>query len=336
MEDRKAGGVAVVGCGAWGRNLARCLAELGALAGVVDHHAGAARALGERHGCRALTLDAALADPAVAAIAIATQPARHLAVAMAALDAGRHLLVEKPLTLDLADAEALVRAARARSRVLMVGHILHYHPGFIALRRLVTEGALGRLRRIRATRLNLGAVRREESALWCLAPHDVSMVLALTGGPPESVTALADHPLGRPAADTATLRLGFAGGASAQIEVSWLHPFKEQRLVAIGTEAMAVLDDAEPWERKLVLHPVRVGPDGGICRGPPEPVALTPAEPLLEECRHFLACIADGTEPRTGGAEALAVMAVLAEAERVVACPDMDRTEKVKSPCPTA
>jgi predicted dehydrogenase len=306
-------GVAVVGCGAWGQNIARCLAELDVLAAVVDHHPGNAKAAADRVGAPARPLDDVLADPSVAAVAIATQPRHHHPIGLAALAAGKHLFVEKPLTLDLGEARALIAAARARRRILMVGHLLRYHPAFVALADLVAAGRLGRILRLRAARLNLGRVRSDEDALWCLAPHDVSMALALVGGPPTTVETFAAHPLGRPIADAVVVQLGFATGATALIEASWLHPVKEQRLTVIGSEGMAVFDDCAPWERKLTLHRHRVG-TGATMAGEAAPVPLDPTEPLRLELAHFLDSVHTGREPTTGSDEALAVMNVLARA----------------------
>jgi predicted dehydrogenase len=314
MQDRTIS-VAVVGCGAWGRNLVRNFAELGVLGAVADRDEARGRAVAEAHGVRFLTLEAILAEPAIGAICIATQPSTHHAIGMAGLAAGKHLLVEKPLTLDREEAASLVAEAAARDRILMVGHILQYHPAFAALRDLVAQGALGRLRRIHSSRLNLGAIRAEEGALWCLAPHDVSMILALAGESPARVEGFAEHVLGRAPADTATLRLDFATGLSAMIQVSWLHPVKEHRLSVIGEEGMAVFDDTRPWGEKLVLYRHRVGPDLAIARAEPEPVPVPEGEPLREECRAFLNAIETGTPPPTDGAEALRVMDVLARAE---------------------
>jgi predicted dehydrogenase len=255
-------------------------------------------------------------------VAIVTQPCHHCEIGTASLAAGKHVFIEKPLALNIAEADALAEAARAAGRVLMVGHILHYHPGFAALRALASSGALGRILRVQARRLSLGRIRQDEDALWCLAPHDVSMVLALLGARPTSVDAFAEHLLGRPAADAAVVRLGFAAGATALIEVSWLNPIKEQRLTLIGSKGMAVFDDTAPWERKLVhfRHTVRMGADApAIEASEPIAVVLTPEEPLLAECRHFLDCIETGRAPLTGPDEALAVVQVLDRASRAVA-----------------
>jgi UDP-2-acetamido-3-amino-2,3-dideoxy-glucuronate N-acetyltransferase len=195
----------------------------------------------------------------------------------------------------------------------MVGHLLRYHPAFLALQDLVAAGELGAIRHIRAHRFNFGAIRREEDAAACLAPHDISMVLALLRAEPDVVDARLAYPLGRPIADMATIALAFPGGVSADISVSWLHPEKEQRLVVTGERAIAVFDDLRPWESKLTLTRLRASPDGS---GPPrrmdmEPVPVTPAEPLALECRHFLEAIAGDRLPLTDGEEAMRVMTVL-------------------------
>ncbi|WP_188910669.1 Gfo/Idh/MocA family protein [Salinarimonas ramus] len=306
--------IAVIGCGAWGRNIARCFSSLGVLEAVVDPNRQTVESLTALFGCRGATLDEVLADPGIGALAIATPPSLHREVAEAALAAGKHVYVEKPLTLNHPDALAVVEAARGADRILMTGHILQFHNGFRALKQLVASGRLGEVKRIHANRLNLGAVRKEEDALWCLAPHDVSMVLALMGGSPESVEAFGEGHLRKDTADAVTMRLGFAGGPQAMIHVSWLHPFKEHRLSVIGSQAMAVFDDCLPWDKKVQIYPHQVSLDGGsptVVRADPVPVAIEQAEPLLAECAHFLECCITGAEPITGATEALAVMDVL-------------------------
>jgi acetyltransferase-like isoleucine patch superfamily enzyme len=203
----------------------------------------------------------------------------------------------------------------------MVGHLLQYHPGFIRLRRLVAEGALGRLQYVYSNRLNLGKVRREEDILWSFAPHDLSMILSLVGDEPSEVTAEGGYYLHRTVADVTTTQLAFPGGERAHVFVSWLHPFKEQKLVVIGDRAMAVFDDGEPWSRKLLLYPHKIEWRAAMPvpqRAEAEPVPLDEAEPLALECRHFLDCIATGARPRTDGAEGLRVLRVLTRASRAL------------------
>jgi predicted dehydrogenase/acetyltransferase-like isoleucine patch superfamily enzyme len=307
--------VALIGCGAWGRNIARNLADLGALAAVCDTDTAAAEAAA--HGAPVRDVDDVLADPAIDAVAIATPAATHAALAAVALAAGKHVFVEQPLALDVAEAEQLVTQAATTRRVLMVGHLMRHHPAFAALLDLVRAGTLGPPSYIHARRLNLGRIRREEDILWSFAPHDVSMILAVAGTFPERVTAQGVAVLNPEVADVTTTQLAFPGGLRAEIHVSWLNPFKEQRLVVVGERGMAVLDDGQDWNRKLVRYPHRIAWQGGLPVAEPasgEPVALTPAEPLAVELRHFLDCIATGAAPLTDGAEGLAVLRVLAAA----------------------
>ena len=184
----------------------------------------------------------------IAAVAIAAPAAHHASLARAALEAGKHVFVEKPLALTLVEAERLCQLAEQRDRCLMVGHLLQYHPAFIALRDLVNRGELGRLQYLYSNRLNLGKVRREEDILWSFAPHDLSMILSLVGQEPTEVSASGAYFLHRTIADVTTTHLAFPGGEQAHVFVSWLHPFKEQKLVAVGDRAMAVFDDSLAME----------------------------------------------------------------------------------------
>jgi acetyltransferase-like isoleucine patch superfamily enzyme len=200
----------------------------------------------------------------------------------------------------------------------MVGHLLQYHAAFTRLAEMVRDGVLGHLEYVYSNRLNLGRFRREENILWSFAPHDLSMILGLIGTEPDHVHAVGGWPLHRSIADVTTTHLGFPGGERAHVFVSWLHPFKEQKLVAVGEGGMAVFDDGEPWESKLVVYPHHVDWREGLpepVRAEAQPVALKAAEPLEEECRHFVDCVQSGTTPRTDGREGLRVLRVLAAAE---------------------
>src|SRR5437588_2229712 len=250
--------VAVIGCGYWGRNLVRNFAELGALAAICDPDQATASQLSARYGAPVAALEPMLRDPAIAGVAIAAPAAQHAALASAAIGAGKHVFVEKPLALTVSEAERLCDFATAHDRRLMVGHLLQYHPAFIALRQLVREGALGRLQYLYSNRLNLGKVRREEDILWSFAPHDLSMILSLVGQEPSGVTATGGSYLHKTIADVTTTQLVFPGGEQAHVFVSWLHPFKEQKLVVIGDQAMAVFDDGQEWSDKLLLYPHKI------------------------------------------------------------------------------
>jgi len=310
--------VAVVGCGAWGKNHVRTHASLGSLAAVVDPDPSVAAAQAEAHGVPARRFADVLADGGIDAVVIAAPAADHARLADAALLADKHVFVEKPLALTVDDAERTVALAASRDRVLMVGHLLQYHVAFLALRDLVAEGRLGQLRYLYSNRLNLGQFRQEENSLWSFAPHDLSMLLALVGAEPDEVWATGASYLSTDVADVTTTHLGFPGGVRAHVFVSWLHPFKEQRLVVVGSDAMAVFDDLQPWESKLVVYEHGVDWSAGRprpARAEGLAIELAPTEPLRMECEHFLSCVETGAIPRTDGNEGLRVLRVLARAE---------------------
>lgn len=314
--------MAVIGCGAWGKNLIRNFAELGALEGVIDHSPEKAQAFAEQHDARHMPFGDVLRDERVDGVVIAVPGDAHFEIAKQALLAGKHIYVEKPLTLRLDEAEELVALADEKGLCLMVGHLLQYHPVFLALRNLVDEGRLGDLRYVYSNRLALGRIVRDQNALWDLAPHDISMVLSLMGTEPENVEAVGACHLKPDVTDTATLHLDFPGAPRAKIFVSWFHPFKEHKLVVIGSEAMAVFNDGEAWDDKLMLYPHGLSWDDDLpvpSKADAEPIAVPQAEPLKEECRHFLECIATGTAPRTDGHEALRVQKVLTKAAEELA-----------------
>jgi acetyltransferase-like isoleucine patch superfamily enzyme len=190
-------------------------------------------------------------------------------------------------------------------------------PAFLELRRIVREGKLGRLQYVASNRLSLGKIRREEDILWSFAPHDISMILSLVGAAPSRVSAVGAYVLHQSIADVTTTHLAFPGGEQAHVFVSWLHPVKEQKLVVVGSLAMAVFDDTEPWPRKLLLYQHQIQWKDNV----PVPekadalaIPVEPGEPLGQECRHFLECIRTGARPRTDGREGLGVLRVLSQA----------------------
>jgi UDP-2-acetamido-3-amino-2,3-dideoxy-glucuronate N-acetyltransferase len=316
--------VAVIGCGYWGKNLVRNFAELGVLAAICDVDEATAARLSQQYGVCSASLEAIWREPAIAGVAIAAPAAQHAAVARAAIEAGKHVFVEKPLALTVPEAKAVLELAEQRGRRLMVGHLLQYHPAFIKLRELIREGALGRLQYLYSNRLNLGKVRREEDILWSFAPHDLSMILSLVGAEPTEVWAQGGFYLHRAIADVTTTHLNFPGGEQAHVFVSWLHPFKEQKLVVIGDRAMAVFDDGQGWDEKLLLYPHRIEWRETLPVPIPaaaDAVKLQAGEPLNLECRHFLDCIATGQRPRTDGEEGLRVLRVLARASAALSTP---------------
>jgi len=314
--------VALIGAGPWGRNLARSFHTLGALAAVSDPDASAlAKCLEGLDGVEAATSVAqVLGRSDVTAVAIAAPAALHYALAKQALDAGKDVFVEKPLCLDVKEGVALGALADREGRVLMVGHLLRYHPHVCRLLELVAQGELGRLHYITSNRLNLGRIRNEENALWSFAPHDLSVILALAGyRMPESIRCDGESYLTQGVCDTTLTSLRFSEGLRAHVYVSWLNPFKEQKLTVVGSKGMAVFDDTQPWATKLVVFRDYLRwQDGRLpvpTRATGTPVLVPEAEPLLEECRHFLECCAARRSPRTDAAEGLRVLQLLSAAQ---------------------
>jgi UDP-2-acetamido-3-amino-2,3-dideoxy-glucuronate N-acetyltransferase len=306
--------VAATGCGYWGRNIIRNFSELGALVAVVDQDEGAALAMSEQHGVPARSLDDVLRDDEVDAVAVAVPAAAHFEVTSAVLAAGKHAFVEKPLALEVKHAEQLCEQAEAAGLVLMVGHLLQYHPAFLKVRELVRDGSLGRMQYLYSNRLNLGRIRREEDILWSFAPHDISMILALAQAEPDAVSAVGARYLHKSIADVTTTHMSFPGGEQAHVFVSWLHPFKEQKLVVVGDRGMVVFDDGQPWDTKVLLYRHHIEWRDGRpdpVRADGEPVPLVAVEPLREEISHFLGCVATGATPRTDGREGVRVLRVL-------------------------
>ncbi|NLB60500.1 MAG: Gfo/Idh/MocA family oxidoreductase [Lentisphaerae bacterium] len=311
--------VAVVGAGYWGKNLVRNFHELGALGHICDADTQLLAGFRKQYPEVATGSDfqQLLGDQGIRALAIATPAVTYYELATLALLAGKDVFVEKPLALDSAQGARLVQLAEQEGRILMVGHILHYHPAVIKLQELVAAGALGKILHLYSQRLNLGKIRTEENVLWSFAPHDISVILALLNMKPEKVACRGGAYLQTGTPDMIMGQLTFAGGISAHIFASWLHPFKEQRLVVVGSQQMAVFDDTAT--HKLLLYPHTITWKNGrplATKAEPTPVELEAKEPLKEECRHFLACLATRATPKTSGAEGLRVLEVLNACQR--------------------
>jgi predicted dehydrogenase len=249
-------------------------------------------------------------------VVIATPAETHYDIVHQALSAGKDVFVEKPMALTADKGAELVRLAEAKDRILMVGHVLEYHPAIVKMVDLVHSGALGKLQYIYSNRVSLGKIRREENILWSFAPHDVAVILRLVGAMPFQVVACGGAYIQPNIADVTVTHLLFDNGVRAHIHISWLHPFKEQRLVVIGSEKMASYDDVA---KSLVLYDQRVAMTDGQpvpVKGDGEQVAFDDAEPLRLECQAFLKAIADRKPPLTDGTSGLRVLNVLNAAQR--------------------
>lgn len=309
--------IAVIGCGYWGKNLVRNFDRLGALALCCDA-TPQGRATAAELAPKSLVVsdfkEALHAD--VSGVVISTPAETHYELTRAALLAGKDVFVEKPLALTYEQGAQLVRLADESGRMLMVGHVLEYHPAIVRLLELVRTGELGKVHYISSNRLNLGKVRREENILWSFAPHDIAIILRLMGDMPFQVTAHGGSYVQPNIADVTITHLLFNDGVRAHIYVSWLHPFKEQRLVVIGSKKMASFDDVT---KQLVLYDQRVEVKEGQptpIKGVGERVAFAEDEPLLLECQAFLKAIETRRPPVTDGASGLRVLQVLQAAQR--------------------
>ena len=314
--------LALIGAGYWGKNLARNFHQLGVLRLLCDaDEAALGRFRAEYDGLETCPdPEQVFTNGTITRVVIAAPAELHYRLAKRALEAGKDVFVEKPLCLDVAEAEELIRLADNRQRILMVGHLLQYHPCVRKLRDLSDGGELGQLQYITSNRLNLGKIRREENALWSFAPHDLSVILSLAGDRlPKRVTCTGGSYLTSGVADTTLMAMRFADDVRAHVYVSWLNPFKEQKLTVIGSEGMLVFDDTLPWEHKLLLFRDHLAwGDGGVPepnKSAGEPVEVPEDEPLRCECEHFLEATANRTAPRTDAHEGLRVLRALHAAQ---------------------
>jgi predicted dehydrogenase len=325
---------AMVGCGYWGANLLRNFASLSDLRVACDlSPAVRAKVSAQYPGARVTdAYESVLADPEVQAVVLATPAPAHADMAVQALEAGKHVFVEKPLALSIADAERMVRAADEGGRILMVGHLLEYHPAVEHIKEMITSGELGDVYYAYSQRLNLGKLRSDENALWSLAPHDISILLYLMDEEPEEVTASGQAFLQPGIEDVVFVTLRFPSGRVAHVHVSWLDPHKERRLTVVGSRKMVVFNDMDPREKVRVF-------DKGLDRratqsapaGLPEPVLFAPRdgdivsprigghEPLAIECAEFLRAVVTGNPPRSDGRDGLRVVRVLERAQEALA-----------------
>jgi predicted dehydrogenase len=267
------------------------LKSLGALYAVSDANGARAEGFASEQECLAVEPDALFGRDDVDAIVMALPPQFHAEAAIRAVEAGKDVLVEKPIALNVADAERAVAAAKANGRVFMTGHVLRFHPAFEQLKQLIDDGELGTVKYIHSHRLGLGKFHTENDALWDLAPHDLSMILAITGAEPSEI-----------------------GGLRSHLFASRLNPYRERRLTVVGTRAMAVFDDVEPWERKLAVYRHAVWQDSGhwaFTTNEPSYVPVASGMPLTRELEHFIGCIRTRAHPRTDGEEAIRVLRIL-------------------------
>jgi UDP-2-acetamido-3-amino-2,3-dideoxy-glucuronate N-acetyltransferase len=324
--------VAVIGTGSWGKELVRTFAELGSLRAVCDSDAarlavqpnGTVKHYGRVEDC--------LGDAQISAVAIATPAASHLEMVRSALQAGKDVFVEKPLALTVRDGQELVRYAANTNRILMIGNVLRFHPAVSRLKDMIDAGELGRVEYICSSRPSVDRLRAEEHILWSFAPHEISVILGLLGEQPTAASCQGGDYVGRGVSDVTVSQFQFAGGIRAQVFVSRLRPFKEQRLVVVGSDKMAVFDESAP--DRLVTYPRRDWkyPVPTAEEAPGEPVAIDATEPMKAECQAFLTSLDTRQTPVSDGEEEIRVLEVMDACERSLSN-DGIRTMVKPAPC---
>jgi predicted dehydrogenase len=317
--------IGMIGVGRWGFNWVRTLAGLAGveLRWCCDVGAASLEKVAKQFPTVRTTprLEDLLEDPALDAVVIATIAPTHFEVSRRALAAGKHVMVEKPMTLTTAEAHALADQADRQRRVLMVGHLLEYHPAVRRVRQMIDAGELGAVEYLYSQRLNLGTIRGDENAWWSLAPHDVSVANRLFGSAPVSVQCRGQCVVQPGVEDVVFATLEYPGGRLAQVHVSWLDPHKSRQLTVVGAKKMAVFDDTAA--QKLVVHDKGFtrahGPAGdtiAVRQGNVEVPPLDTTEPLALEAQHFVDCVRTGARPVSDGASGAVVVSVLEAGQR--------------------
>ncbi len=334
--------LALVGAGFWGKNLARNFHDLGVLKIICDASEEALQSSKKKYPEVSTTISFSdvLVRQDIDAVVISTPAELHHSLARDSLLAGKHVFVEKPLAMKATEGEELVRLSHETGKILFVGHVLHYHPAIKTIKNLLKEGKLGKLQYIYSNRLNLGKFRREENILWSFAPHDISVILSLVQEEPACVYARGSNILHPKIADSTLTHLKFPSGVDAHIFVSWLHPFKEQKLVVIGDRQMVVFDDVASIDKKLILYPYSIQWGDGVPvpdreDGIPLDLSEDWEEPLALECRTFIDAIS-GSPFITDGQEGLRVLKVLEQAQTKMDQPEKDLTDKIYFAHPTS
>jgi len=313
--------IAVVGCGYWGKNLVRNFAELEALHTICDTDLHKLKSLKSIYPRLSTETDylKVLKNEEIKGVVLATPAVLHYSMAKEAILSGKDVFVEKPLALNVGEGGELVALAEEKGRILMVGHVLEYHPAVTKLKELIDKGELGKIEYIYSNRLNLGKFRTDENILWSFAPHDISITLLLLGGEmPNEVSAHGGYYLHQDIADVTVTTMSFRSGVRTHIFVSWLHPFKEQRLVVVGDKKMAEFNDTNPKDKlRLYSHEIEWIERKPAPRQKRLDVVEVPwEEPLKMECQDFLNCIENRKKPGVDGRKGLQVLEILSSCQK--------------------
>ena len=309
--------IAVIGCGYWGSNLIRNFYELGVLNSVCDDNQSLAKSKAKEYAVRNLELSQILDDKNIKGVVIAAPAFLHSELSIKCMKAGKHVFVEKPIALDLTEAREMQSVSVSQKKHLMIGHLLQYHPVFVRLKKIVSEGLLGNVNYIRSNRLSLGKIRSEEDVLWSFAPHDISMILSLVDSNPKSILNQSAIINQENIADLSSVYIDFENKTKANINVSWFNPFKEHKLIVLGDKKMAVFDDTQPWESKLSILDFNLTKnlgEIGLQKKGSKFISIEEKEPLKEECNHFVEVVNRNIRPRTDSQEGIRVLEILQKA----------------------
>ncbi len=303
--------IALIGCGKWGKNIARNLYEMGFLACIYDTNIKLSEKLCYEYSLPTSELTEIFKDQNINAIAISSPAITHKNIAVEALKNGKDVFIEKPFCLSLPDAQKLSEIATNKNRVLMVGHLLNYHNAFIKMKELVRNGKIGVPQNIRANRLALGSIRSEESVVYDLSAHDISMILSITGELPVDVNVQSIHHHNNIGPDAVSIKLSFSKGVTALINSDWMSPYKEHKFSIIGSKGSLIFNDTKNWSEKLLHNPSFVTSKNLIKSLPIENIKIQENEPLRSELKEFINCINSRKSPLTDHKEALRVQTVM-------------------------
>ena len=309
--------IAVVGCGHWGKNLVRNFYELGVLASICDFRPEIVENFSKKYNIQNSLFTEIINNPNIKCVVLAVPAKHHARMAIDAMKQGKHVFVEKPLAMNEAEATSMIDTAKENKVHLMVGHLLQYHPIFKKVKDIVQRGEIGEINYLYSNRLSFGKVRNEEDVVWSFAPHDISMILSLVNQDPKFISTQSVAILQNNIADLATIHIIFKSGLKSHISVSWLHPYKEQKLVVTGKTAMLTFDDTKPWNEKLSILRYKAEMTHGslvLNKDDLEFVKVFEDEPLKNECQHFIDVVTNNLKPLTNEIEGLRVLKVLTAA----------------------
>jgi len=303
--------IALVGCGNWGKNIARNLYEMGSLACIYDTNKELSETLNNEYTLPTYDLNKIFEDININAVVIASPAITHKDLAIQSLKSNKDVFIEKPFCLSLTDAQTLAELATNRNRVLMVGHLLNYHNAFIKMKELIKNGKIGVLQNIRANRLALGTVRSKESVIYDLSSHDISMILSITEELPIEVNVQSIHHNNNNGPDAVCIKLSFSKGVTAIINSDWMCPYKEHKFSVTGTNGSLIFDDTKDWSEKLLWNPSFITSINSTVASPTEKIKIQENEPLKTELIEFLDCLYSRKNPLTDQREAVKVQTVI-------------------------